>query len=377
MSERTRIICKRVGIAALAVATVYLFVTYLFQPLLPFLIAWALAAISQPLARLLNDKLKLPGKVSRFVATLIIFAIIGTALFALTNRLVFELNHLLRSARIETAVQEVVEFIKNIDGRMSGFDIFAEGSTFYEIGLQLEDAAVTIVTNFGVYLTDNIPTFVSWVLRIVPGTVIFSIILIVLSFYVSIDYVRLNRFVALQVPENAREFLSKVKSNFFGGVGKYVKAYGKIMSVTFCELLVGFLIIGIGSPLLLAAVIALIDVLPVIGTGGFLVPWSIVCFIRGDMFTGFALLILYAVIFVVRQIIEPRFVGRSVGVPPFIILTAVYAGFKLFGAVGVVMLPLTVITLKLLNDDGTLKLWKTPEPEIKPEKKRWFGRKIK
>ena len=118
-------------------------------------------------------------------------------------------------------------------------------------------------------------------------------------------------------------------------LGKYLKAYALIMLITFTEMAVGLSILGVNGAIPIAAFTAVVDVLPVLGTGGIVIPWGLFNLVRGNLFLGFGLLVLYVVITFIRQAVEPRLVGQQIGLHPIVVL-CMYAGLKLFGVVGVV-----------------------------------------
>jgi predicted PurR-regulated permease PerM len=110
--------------------------------------------------------------------------------------------------------------------------------------------------------------------------------------------------------------------------------------------------------LTLAALIALIDILPVLGVGTVLVPWAILLLVRGDTYTGVGLLLMFGIIWIIRQISEPRIVGHSVGLSPLVTLIVMYAGYHFMGFGGLFVFPLVMILLKNLHDICVLRLWR-------------------
>jgi predicted PurR-regulated permease PerM len=130
------------------------------------------------------------------------------------------------------------------------------------------------------------------------------------------------------------------------------------MSITFIELSIGFTIIGIGKPLLIAVLIALFDILPVLGTGGIMVPWIVISAIQSNYSLALGLLILYMVITIVRNIIEPKIVGSQIGLHPVVTLVSLFVGAQLFGVIGLFGFPITLSLLRHLNETGAIKLFK-------------------
>ncbi len=104
----------------------------------------------------------------------------------------------------------------------------------------------------------------------------------------------------------------------------------------------------------LSLVTALVDILPVFGTGTILIPWAAYLFITGNIPLGIGIAVIYAVVWIVRQVIEPKLVAGQVGLPSIVTIMAMYIGVKIFGALGIFILPLTVIFIKLLIDEGVI-----------------------
>lgn len=148
---------------------------------------------------------------------------------------------------------------------------------------------------------------------------------------------------------------------FQGTIANMLKGYISIMFITFVELSVGLTVLQAPNSILLAALIAVVDILPVLGTGTVLIPWSLISLITGDTFLGIGLIILYVVILIVRNIIEPKFIGKRIGLKPLVTLVSMYLGMKLAGVAGMFIFPLVVAFLKNLHDAGIINTWKTEE----------------
>ena len=143
---------------------------------------------------------------------------------------------------------------------------------------------------------------------------------------------------------------------------KYIRSYALILSITFAELMIGFgimhFITGLQNIFLLALLIAVFDILPIVGTGTILIPWAIISLIIGDYASAICLLVIYAVITVVRQFIEPKIVGQQVGLHPVATLLAMIVGSRLFGGLGLLGVPIALAIIKDLNDHGKIHVFK-------------------
>ena len=141
-------------------------------------------------------------------------------------------------------------------------------------------------------------------------------------------------------------------------MGKWLRAQCLLILITFCQLLLGLLLIRQPYALLLSAVIAFIDALPVFGTGTVLLPWAVLCCLEGNFPKGIALTALYLVIWLVRSVMEPKLMAQSAGLPPLPALAAMYVGFCAMGVGGMILGPVALLLVKQLHDGGYLHLWK-------------------
>jgi predicted PurR-regulated permease PerM len=161
--------------------------------------------------------------------------------------------------------------------------------------------------------------------------------------------------------------MHNIASHLGGVIKKYLLSYSLIMLITFGEIFAGLSIIGVKYSALLAALIAIFDILPVVGSGLVLVPWAIISLIIGNIGLGVGLFILWAIVCVVRQIIEPKIVGSNVGMHPFLTLFAMLAGNFIYGGIGILLLPIALALCQSLNSSGVVKLYKNVEPEIEED----------
>ena len=130
------------------------------------------------------------------------------------------------------------------------------------------------------------------------------------------------------------------------------------MTITFCELTVALWLLGAENFVVIALIIAAFDIIPVCGSGGVLIPWAVFSLVQGRFAFGAGMLIVYIIITVIRQIIEPKIVGDQVGLPPVITLMAMFLGVRFMGVFGLFAFPVALVILKNLNDNGYIRLFK-------------------
>lgn len=205
--------------------------------------------------------------------------------------------------------------------------------------------------------------------RQIPSAIIAIVISLVAACFMTSEYDKVKEFFVLQFPKEKRADLSRAKNILKSSLTKMGKAYLLIMLITFVELFVGLSVlklIGIFQSsyiVIIAVVCAIVDIVPMLGTGTILLPWTVYSLIVGNYAMAIGLIVIYAVITVIRQIIEPKLVAGQLGLSPVVTISAMYIGLQLFGFLGLLGAPLLIIMLKLLNDEGIIRLWKSPTRE--------------
>jgi sporulation integral membrane protein YtvI len=191
-----------------------------------------------------------------------------------------------------------------------------------------------------------------------PGFFIRVVLMVIATFFIAADYDVLTGFVARQFSGKVRDLMMEIKRYVVGTLLVCIRSYALIMSITFVELSVGFTIIGLGNPILIALLISLFDILPVLGTGGIMIPWVLISLLQGKYSMALALLIIYITVTVIRNIIEPKIVGSQIGLHPVVTLVSLFVGAQLFGVIGLFGFPITLSLLRHLNEKGSINLFR-------------------
>ena len=167
-----------------------------------------------------------------------------------------------------------------------------------------------------------------------PGLFVKLLMMIISTFFIALDYDRIASFFVRQLSENGRTIFWEIKDYVTGTLFVCIRSYAIIMSITFVELSIGLSIIGIENAVMIALLIAVFDILPVLGTGGIMIPWAVITAIQGEYKLAIALFAVYIVVTIIRNIIEPKIVGSQLGLHPVATLASLFVGAQLFGAVG-------------------------------------------
>ena len=342
MDEKYKVSLKKFGIFCLVVISVlggvFLAVKLAFF-LMPFLIAFALSSLMEPLIKVLDSKLRIKRKFSAPIILLLLLAIIVTLVVLGVLRLIEEIKGLIVSAP---------SFFANLYTEIS--ELIIKGEEYFEwMPVEITDNLGSIITNLSNTVTNFGKALVkgAFVTAIsLPEAIIFTIITILATFFMVKDRHRIAAVIRRHLPESWVNRILAIKNDLFMAIFGYLRAALIMMVITFTELFIGLSIIQEKYALLLAFLIAFIDALPVLGTGGVLIPWSIYSFITGDIRMGVSVIILYFVVLVVRQVVEPKVVGQQIGVHPLLTLLAMYIGLRLIGLIGLILGPITFILIR-------------------------------
>lgn len=202
----------------------------------------------------------------------------------------------------------------------------------------------------GEKLYDKVFSLVTDLLRKAPDIGLFVLTTVLSGFMLAVELPQLRALWQKKAPKAWQEKWQLVLQKLKGTLFCWLKAQGKLMLVTFLVLTAGFLIVGIRYPLLFGLLIAILDALPVLGSGLILIPWSMVQFLAGNTFLGIGLLCIYGAAALTRTALEPRMLGKQMGLDPLLTLLALYTGYRFFGVFGMILFPMGAMFAKqILN----------------------------
>lgn len=335
---------------------IYVALKYALPMLAPFVIGFCVAAILKPLVDFLSKKNQNSRRLIAIIVLLIFYAIVvfllflvGAKLFVFIKDFVYKIpNYYVNN--IEPALTDSFGRLALVMNRLDPTML----STISTLGDNIIQTLTGTVTNFSGKMINYVTSFAGSL----PSLLLRLIFTIVASVFFTIDFNTIKNFLYKQLSTKNQELLHMINVNFVGTIGKYVRAYAILMTITFVELTLGFFILDLKYGPQLALVIAFLDILPVLGTGGILIPWAIIELLLGRIGFGIKMLLLYFFITVVRNVLEPKIVGKQIGLHPLITLICMFVGLQLFGVVGLFGLPIMATILKNLNDQGTISFIK-------------------
>lgn len=353
-TKTTKRLGRIVNVGYICMVAAIAFVVFKFgMPLImPFILAMCLVAMTQPVIRRVGRRMKKGKPLLSVLFLVLLYALLGTALFWLSTNLFAMCRNALRelpryyTTTIAPLLGNITDKIEAFTGSSAGeWLLNNEGITGWLQNLvsNISRKGLDLITGFSM----NVPKFL-----------VAFIFTIMLSFSISLQYGKVVAFLKRQLPRKAKTMLANLRQAMVGTVLKYLRAFLILMLITFTELSIGLLILKVPNAIGFAALIALLDILPILGTGTVLIPWALIELLNGNYAFAIGMIVLYAVITIIRNIIEPKVVGSSLGLNPVVSLVAIYLGFKLFGILGMILLPIITQILLALHKNGSIRLYR-------------------
>ncbi|MBB6623585.1 sporulation integral membrane protein YtvI [Clostridium gasigenes] len=341
---------------SIVISTIFIVIKYGIVWFMPFVIGFVVAFILKPLINLISSKLHINRKPVAAVIVLLFYSTVGVLLVLLVTKVSISVKDVfLKLPSIyETSIEPTL---------YGSFDKVEDLMVRIDPNLiqGVQDITESLSKSLGSIIgtvSSNVISLISTMVSSVPTVFIIIGFSIISSFFIAIDYKEVTGFIVKQFPEKLRITIFDIKDYTVGTLFNLIKAYGIIISITFIELSLGLSILGVHGAIGIALSIALLDILPVIETGGVLIPWVIIQLAIGNIGFALGLLTLYIIITVIRNIIEPKIVGNQIGVHPLIMLMCIFIGVRVFGFAGLFILPIIIITLKNLNSSGKIHMFK-------------------
>ncbi len=323
----------------------FVLLRYAFPILLPFLLAWLISLPLNPLSKTIAKRFHLPQKLCAGILLTACVALGAWGLVVLAWRLLLEAGHLveqlLSGGGLFDAMERAMLWLEELGASFPflhrGDGSFRDG--VYEMLRELLSGLLSSVSA-------SLPSLAAGLFSALPTVFFVAVISILAGYYFCADGERIKRTLLSLLPVSLQNRLATWRESGRGVFRAYLKAYLLLLLLTFSLLFVGLCVIGISPAFLIALLVALLDLLPVIGVGTVLVPWSLIVLIQGEYYIGFGLLILYLIVELVRQIAEPKLLGKSLGLHPLMTLFATYVGFYCFGLLGMILAPIVAVLFK-------------------------------
>ena len=366
------------------VALFYLFFKFAFGTILPILCAVVAAMILQKPVNFICKKTPLKRGLVSALAVLFGFAVVISGLVLLLIWVGSEFKGFFQYVMIQ--FEDIPALVHKVEGYIANAIGFLpeklETTVMEFVSEKLASiTAPTVTPNDSSMSIDlsmlSTPLMGIWnTAKQIPTTLVSIVVAIVACCFMTADFASVKRLVLGFFQPDTRTKIVRAKRLLFPSLGKMAKAYGIIITITFCELSLGLFLLKLmgiydsGYIFVIAILTAIIDIVPVLGTGTVLIPWAVVSLLNANYPMAIGLIIIYACITVIRQIIEPKLVAAQLGIPAFLTIVSMFIGSQIFGVIGIFILPITIVMLKLLNDEGIIHIFHyTDNEEVKAEAK--------
>lgn len=366
------------------VALFYLFFKFAFGTILPILCAVVAAMILQKPVNFICKKTPLKRGLVSALAVLFGFAVAISGLVLLLIWVGSEFKGFFQYVMIQ--FEDIPALVHKVEGYIANAIGFLpeklETTVMDFVSEKLASLAAPTVTPDDSSMSIDLsmlstPLMGIWnTAKQIPTTLVSIVVSIVACCFMTADFASVKRLVLGFFQPDTRTKIVRAKRLLFPSLGKMAKAYGIIITITFCELSLGLFLLKLmgiydsGYIFVIAILTAIIDIVPVLGTGTVLIPWAVVSLLNANYPMAIGLIIIYACITVIRQIIEPKLVAAQLGIPAFLTIVSMFIGSQIFGVIGIFILPITIVMLKLLNDEGIIHIFHyTDNEEVKAEAK--------
>lgn len=324
---------------------------------LPFIIGVLLALLINPLVDLLQHKAKMPRGLAVFAAIIIILGVISAIITLIVNEI----------------IQGFAYLSKVIPEHYRNFTIYVENmyqtkivplydnllSMFRDLGERQKTTLLDSMQVIGEKLTTGVSSLVQslgnglyTIITKLPNFATVLIISLLATFFISKDWDKVNVAMRERVPLKLRQRINSVYEGLQQALFGFLKAQFKLTMITGVIVLIGLLILRVEHALTISLIVWIVDFLPYIGAIIIFLPWVIYCFATGDFFLGIGLSIIYGLIVLQRQLLEPKILSSSIGISPLATLITMYVGFKLIGVIGIGVGPIIFIVLKIFYQTG-------------------------
>lgn len=313
--------------------------------LMPFVVGWIISAIATPVVNWLEKRLKIVKKLGSALIVIVVLALIVLILYFAISKISAEIGDLVKNfpelyAQLEVGLRQIGDtmsgvFSKLPNGIRNGWNAVVENldQSMGNLVSKLSQPTVTAAGNFA---------------KSLPSYLIAVIVAMMSAYFFTVQRDEVIQWLKKVSPPSVAKRMILVMDNLKYAVGGYFKAQFKIMGVVFLILFAGLAAFSVHYAILIAFLISFLDFLPFFGTGTAMIPWALYQFLIGDYKMTVGLIVIYAVTQLVRQLLQPKLVGDSMGMNPLATLLLLYVGYKFSGVIGMILaVPLGMVLINM------------------------------
>ncbi len=342
--------CVLIGVIIYnAFPTIVKLFKYVINLFLPFIIGYIYVSLVRPFAKFFKKRLKLPGGISAIIVMILSIGVVGGIASLVIIRVVNEIRNLYEHfpAIYESAVMTYESTKQQLWGV---FESLPENlqATLQELGQDMTER----IADFINVKSAPVISYAGATAKAIPKVFIGFVVFLLSSFFMLSESDKFSGLFAKYIPKKITERWDNIKHEIKTYLGGYIQAQAIIMSIAFFIIFIGLSVLDVSYALLIAIGVAVLDALPFFGSGAVLWPWALVRFINGDMKMGISLMVIYIIIIVTRQFIEPKIVSKRMGTNSMLTLISMYVGYKTFSIGGMILGPITLVLIISLYRAG-------------------------
>ena len=336
---------------------------YLSKITYPFLIGLVIAFFINPLVNFLEKKTRIPRGIAVLISLLLIFSLFAGLITLLVVEIVAgaeylsevvpgHINTLINYIELVFAAQ-VIPLYNHLSGLFMNLET-GQQDTIHENIQSVGTQVGTTIGNFIQAFFEKIPNILAWF----PSAATVVIFSLLGTFFISKDWYRLSALGGRFLPDKAMSSGKTVFADLKKALLGFITAQATLVSITTITILIGLLILKVDYAITIALVTGLVDIIPYLGTGAVFVPWIIFEAITGEMHIAIGLGVLYIIVLVQRQLIEPKILSSNIGLDPLATIVSLFIGYKLIGFLGLIVGPVVLVIINTLHRANVFKdLW--------------------
>lgn len=353
MEENDKKLYGRILVHLLIVLTGILLLIIVFPRLLhffaPLIVAWIIAMMANPLVHFLEKRIKIMRKHGSAIVIVLVLLTIVWLLYILIATLLSQVSSMVQALPdvYETVINNIQQALAQLHTKYNVIPSSIQ-NFFANNKDELNDYIMAALNS----LKSSPVSAVGSVASSIIDMFVLSILTIMLSYFFIAENEKIRNFVTKHMPKSMSASIQMIKDTVLRAIGGYIKACFQIMIVMFLILFVFFAFMRVEYAALIALITAMLDFLPFIGTGTVIMPWTVYSIITGEYTMAVALVAAYLVTMIVRRLLEPKLVGDSIGMSPFLTLISMFIGYRLMGMLGLIVgIPVGMI-IKVFYEEG-------------------------
>jgi sporulation integral membrane protein YtvI len=348
--------CFVIAITVISAIVLFYVSTYTY----PFIIAIIIAFFMDPLVNFFERKARIPRWLSVLLALLLLFSVFAGLFTLFIAEIISGTIYLSRI--LPGHLETVIYFFEHFFAEQVLPLYNQTAALFNNLGVQQQDTirvnirsiGESFITEFGNFLqkmVQTIPAIIAWF----PNAATVIIFSLLATFFISKDWRKISMISNKVIPPKVMLSTGHIITDLKGALIGFIKAQVTLITLTSIIVLVGLLVLQVNYSITIALLCGLIDIIPYLGTGTVFVPWIIFEVITGDWQLAIGLTVLYLIVVVQRQLIEPKVLSSNIGINPLATLVALFVGYKLIGLLGLIVGPVTLVIIDTLRRANVFK----------------------